>query len=149
MKSQARIAVVGMTTAYIQHGVYGRCVDSRDNHCLHAVLTLTRNDFFPVSRVRLFIQMYMGINHVNLRLACEDGTVSIGEKTEIMAQGVVVYLFPVAIYKGRYKQQQRALRLMEVCDHHLHNMALLTRSNDYLGACLKHIQDCCAWDKKG
>ena len=104
MESQARIAVVGMTTAYIQHGVYGRCVDSRDNHCLHAVLTLTRNDFFPVSRVRLFIQMYMGINHFSLRFddlrsACEDGTVSIGEKTEIMAQGVVVYLFPVAIYK--------------------------------------------------
>ncbi len=79
----------------------------------------------------------------------EQGGVTVAEETEIVAQGVTVDGFPVAVYKGRYKQQQRALRLMEVCDHHLHNMALLTRSNDYLGACLKHIQDCCAWDKKG
>ena len=41
-----------------------------------------------------------------------------------MAQGVVVDGFPVTVYKGRYKQQQGALRLMEIGHHHLYDVVL-------------------------
>ena len=57
-----------------------------------------------------------------------------------MAQGVAVDGFPVTFYKGRYKQQQGALRLMEVGNHHLNDVVLVARSNDYLGAGLEDIQ---------
>ena len=57
-----------------------------------------------------------------------------------MTQGVAVDDLPVTVYKGRHKQQQCALRLMEVGDHHLNDVVLVARSNDYLGAGLEDIQ---------
>ena len=35
----------------------------------------------------------------------EQGGVTVAEETETVAQGIAVDGFPVAVYKGRYKQQ--------------------------------------------
>jgi len=45
---------------------------------------------------------------------------------------------PVAFYKGAYQQQQRGLRLMEVCDEHLHDMVVVAWGDDDLSAAVEH-----------
>ena len=50
-----------------------------------------------------------------------------------MCQGIVIDFSPVALYEGRYQQQQRALRLMEVGHHGLDNLVVIPRGNDNLG----------------
>ena len=79
----------------------------------------------------------------------EQGGVTVAEETETVTQGIAVDGFPVAVYKGRYQQQQGALGLMEIRDHHLDDVVLVTRSNYDLSAGLEHIQNCCVWDKMG
>ena len=77
----------------------------------------------------------------------EQGGVTVAEETETVTQGIAVDGFPVAVYKGRYQQQQGALGLMEIRDHHLDDVVLVTRRNYDLGAGLEHFQNCCVWDK--
>ena len=70
----------------------------------------------------------------------EQGGVTVAEETEIVAQGVAVYGFPVAVYKGRHQQQQSTLRLVEIGNHYLYDVVPVTRRNYDLSACLEHIQ---------
>ena len=44
---------------------------------------------------------------------------------------------PVAFDKGTHQQQQRGLRLMEVRDEHLHDVIVVARGDDDLGAAVE------------
>ena len=57
-----------------------------------------------------------------------------------MSEGVVVYLMPIAFYKGTHKQKKRRLRLMEIGNQHLYNLILIAWSNDNLGTRMKYIK---------
>lgn len=57
-----------------------------------------------------------------------------------MTQGIVVYLFPVSLHKGRYEQQERALRLMEVGDYGNDDLVVVSRSDDDLCAGVQGFQ---------
>ena len=85
--------------------------------------------------------MFIAINkQCNKKSGDEQGGVAVTEETETVVQGVAIDLFPVAVYKGRYKQQQSTLRLVEIGNHHLDDVVPVTRRNYDLGAGLEHIQ---------
>ena len=49
-----------------------------------------------------------------------------------MGEGIVVNRAPVAVHESRDEQQQRALRLVEVGDHHPHDVVFVSGSYDDL-----------------
>ena len=57
-----------------------------------------------------------------------------------MGQRIIINLSPVAMHERTHKQQQGALRLMEVCHEHLHNLVVVARSYYYLRARVQHVQ---------
>ena len=62
-------------------------------------------------------------------LGYQQRTIAVAQESEVMAEGIVVYLAPVAFDEGRHKQQQCALGLMEVGDDALHDMEGIAWSN--------------------
>ena len=56
-----------------------------------------------------------------------------------MAQSIIIYMFPVTIYKSTYQQKQCTLGLMKIGDKHLNNLVFVTRRNYYLSAAMKNI----------
>ena len=70
----------------------------------------------------------------------EDGGIAIAQETEIVSQGIIVYLAPIAFDKGGYQQQQGALGLVEVGHYLLHYLVLITGGYDNLGTGVKGIE---------
>ena len=70
----------------------------------------------------------------------KEGGISVTQEPKIIVKSVAVDLFPISVYKGRYQQEQGALGLVEIGYHHLHDVVLVARSYDDLGACLEHIK---------
>ena len=54
-----------------------------------------------------------------------------------MREGVIVNRVPVAFDKGADKEQEGALRLVEVRDQHLHDLVFIARGNDDLRAAME------------
>ena len=50
----------------------------------------------------------------------EQRAVAIAEETEVVRQGIVVDSAPIAVHKRTHKQEQRALRLVEIGHQRLH-----------------------------
>ena len=50
----------------------------------------------------------------------------------MVGEGIVVNRAPVAVHESRDEQQQRALRLVEVGDHHPHDVVFVSGSYDDL-----------------
>ena len=49
-----------------------------------------------------------------------------------MGEGVVIDGAPIAVHEGRDEEQQGALRLVEVGDHHPHDVVFVARGYDNL-----------------
>ena len=64
----------------------------------------------------------------------EQGGVAIAEETEVVSQGVVVDLVPVATHEGTHEEQERGLWLVEVGDEHTDDLIVVARTDDDLGA---------------
>ena len=73
-------------------------------------------------------------------LGYQQRRVAVAEETEVVREGVVVDLMPVALYKGTHKEQERGLRLVEIGDEHLHNLVVVAWGNDNLGAAVEDVQ---------
>ena len=67
---------------------------------------------------------------VSEALLHEKASVAVTQEAEVVAEGIVVDAAPVVVaHKSRYKQQQCALRLMEVGDHSFHDAIGEARGN--------------------
>ena len=56
-----------------------------------------------------------------------------------MAECVIIDAAPVATDEGTDEEQERALRLVEIGDEHIHNLVLIAWGNDNLSAAMKHV----------
>lgn len=57
-----------------------------------------------------------------------------------MRKSIIVNLLPIALEESTHQKQERALRLMEIGNQHLHNLILIARSNDNLRAGMESLQ---------
>ena len=92
---------------------------------------------------RIILSCSMMPFFVSARIVCsgnDQTAVAIAQKTEIMGQGIIVDLPPVALDKSAHQEQQGALRLVEIGDEHLHYMELIAGDNDDLGARMESWQ---------
>ena len=60
-------------------------------------------------------------------LGYQQRTIAVAQESEVMAEGIVVYLAPVAFDEGRHEQQQCALGLVKVGDDTLHDVERIAR----------------------
>ena len=59
----------------------------------------------------------------------ENRAVTVTQEAEIIGQSKVIDSMPVTFHKGRYKQQERALRLVEVGHKHIDYLEVIARNN--------------------
>ena len=57
-----------------------------------------------------------------------------------MSEGVVIDLSPVTANESTHKEQERRLRLVEVCDEHADNLIVIARTDDNLCAGVENLQ---------
>ena len=70
----------------------------------------------------------------------QQGGIAVAEEAEVVSEGVVVDLVPVALDEGADEEEQRGLGLVEVGDKHLDDMIVVAWGNDDLRAAMKHLQ---------
>ena len=75
-----------------------------------------------------------------LSLGNEQGGVAITQETEVVSQGVIIDLMPVATHKGTHEEQKCGLRLVEVCNKHTDDLIIVTRTDDDLSAGMKDLK---------
>ena len=79
-------------------------------------------------------------NKSNIILPSEQyGTVAVAEETEVICQSKIIYAVPVPFHKSRDKQEERALRLMEVGHKDIHYLELISRNDNDSGADLEAL----------
>ena len=81
-----------------------------------------------------------GAYHNHYSLGNQERGIAIAQEAEVVRQGIVVNLVPIALDKGTHEQQQCRLRLMEVGDQHLHNLIVIARSNDNLRTRMQYLK---------
>ena len=69
----------------------------------------------------------------------QDGTVAVGEETEVMGEGVVIDRAPIAANESADQQQEGRLRLVEIGDQLIHHVELVTRLDHDLCFAVKGI----------
>ena len=62
----------------------------------------------------------------------EQAGITVAEEAEVVGEGEVVDLPPIAAKERRDEQKQRRLRLMEVGHHTADDVELIARCDDYL-----------------
>ena len=66
------------------------------------------------------------------RVAAEKNrAVAVTEEPESVGKSVVIYPAPVSAHESGYKQDQRALRLVEIRNQHIYQPELESRHDDY------------------
>ena len=63
----------------------------------------------------------------------EQGGIAIAQESEVVSQGIVIHLVPITtLQEGAHQEEQRALRLMEIGNQHLHNLVDIAWGYDNL-----------------
>ena len=70
----------------------------------------------------------------------QQGGIAVAEEAEVVSEGVVVDLVPVALDEGADEKEQRGLGLVEVGYQHLYDLVVVAGGDDDLGATMQYLQ---------